>query len=103
MRKLKERFHRKHGIFRPVFSLILVLAMIMTMIPSIGGMATAYAASPTIRLYLDKPSTWNTPVVNVWATGATVNNHDAGNATISQWGDQENQSLHMRTAQNSIM
>lgn len=93
MRKLKERFHRKHGIFRPVFSLILVLAMIMTMIPSIGGMATAYAASPTIRLYLDKPSTWNTPVVNVWATGATVNNHDAGNATISQWGDQEKPKL----------
>ena len=93
MRKLKERFHRKHGIFRQVFSLILVLAMIMTMIPSIGGMATAYAASPTIRLYLDKPSTWNTPVVNVWATGATVNNHDAGNATISQWGDQEKPKL----------
>lgn len=89
MRKLKERFHRKHGIFRPVFSLILVLAMIMTMIPSIGGMATAYAdgASPTIRLYLDKPSTWNTPVVNVWAPGATVDNHGAGNANISQWGD----------------
>ena len=37
MRKLKERFHRKHGIFSQVFSLILVLAMIMTMIPSIGG------------------------------------------------------------------
>ena len=97
MRKLKERFHRKHGIFRPVFSLILVLAMIMTMIPSIGGMATAYAdgagAAPTIRLYLDKPSTWNTPVVNVWASGATVDNHGAGNATISQWGNQEKPKL----------
>lgn len=87
MRKLKERFHRKHGIFRPVFSLILVLAMIMTMIPSIGGMATAYAdgAIPTIRLYLDKPSTWSTPVVHVWGDSATVNNHGAGNATITQW------------------
>lgn len=97
MRKLKERFHRKHGIFRQVFSLILVLTMIMTMIPSIGGMATAYAdgtgAAPTIRLYLDKPSTWNTPVVNVWAPGATVDNHGAGNATISQWGDQEKPKL----------
>lgn len=90
MRKLKERFHRKHGIFRPVFSLILVLAMIMTMIPSIGGMATAYAdgATPTIRLYLDKPSTWNTPVFNIWPDGANVINNDAGNATISQWGGQ---------------
>lgn len=95
MRKLKERFHRKHGIFRPVFSLILVLAMIMTMIPSIGGMATAYAdgAIPTIRLYLDKPSTWNTPVFNIWPDGANVNNNGAGNATISQWGGKEKPKL----------
>ena len=73
--------------------MVLALAMIMTMIPAIGDATTAYAASPTIRLYLDKPSTWNTPVVNVWAAGATVNNHDAGNATISQWGNQEKPKL----------
>ena len=87
MRKVKEHFHKKQGIFRRVFSLILVLAMIMTMIPSIGGMATAYAdgAIPTIRLYLDKPSTWSTPVVHVWGDSATVNNHGAGNAAITQW------------------
>lgn len=93
MRKLKERFHRKHGIVSCIFSMVLALAMIMTMIPAIGGATTAYAASPTIRLYLDKPSTWNTPVVHVWAAGATVNNHDAGNATISQWGNQEKPKL----------
>lgn len=93
MRKLKERFHRKHGVVSRIFSMVLALAMIMTMAPAIGGATTAYAASPTIRLYLDKPSTWNTPVVNVWAAGATVDNHDAGNATISQWGDQEKPKL----------
>ena len=93
MRKLKERFHRKHGVVSRIFSMVLALAMIMTMAPAIGGATTAYAASPTIRLYLDKPSTWNTPVVNVWAAGATVNNHDAGNATISQWGNQEKPKL----------
>lgn len=93
MRKLKERFHRKHGVVSRIFSMVLALAMIVTMVPAIGGATTAYAASPTIRLYLDKPSTWNTPVVNVWASGATVNNHDAGNATISQWGDQEKPKL----------
>ena len=93
MGKLKERFHRKHGIVSRIFSMVLALAMIMTMVPAIGGATTAYAASPTIRLYLDKPSTWNTPVVHVWATGATVNNHDAGNATISQWGNQEKPKL----------
>lgn len=93
MRKLKERFHRKHGIVSRIFSMVLALAMIVTMVPAIGGATTAYAASPTIRLYLDKPSTWNTPVVNVWAAGATVDNHNAGNATISQWGDQEKPKL----------
>lgn len=93
MRKLKERFHRKHGVVSRIFSMVLALAMIVTMAPVIGGATTAYAASPTIRLYLDKPSTWNTPVVNVWAAGATVDNHDAGNATISQWGDQEKPKL----------
>lgn len=93
MGKLKERFHRKHGIVSRIFSMVLALAMIMTMVPAIGDATTAYAASPTIRLYLDKPSTWNTPVVHVWAAGATVNNHDAGNATISQWGNQEKPKL----------
>lgn len=87
MRKLKERFHWKHGVVSRIFSMVLALAMIVTMAPVIGGATTAYAASPTIRLYLDKPSTWNTPVVNVWAAGATVDNHNAGNANISQWGD----------------
>ena len=85
MGKLKERFHRKNGIVSRIFSMVLALAMIMTMIPAIGDATTAYAASPTIRLYLDKPSTWT--------AGATVNNHDAGNATISQWGNQEKPKL----------
>ena len=103
MGKLKERFHRKNGIVSRIFSMVLALAMIMTMIPAIGGATTAYAASPTIRLYLDKPSTWNTPVVHVWAAGAAVDNHGAGNATISQWGIRKNQSLHLRKAPGSIM
>ena len=93
MRKLKERFHRKHGIVSCIFSMVLALAMIVTMVPAIGGATTAYAASPTIRLYLDKPSTWSNPVVNVWAPGATVDNHGAGNATITQWSNQEKPKL----------
>lgn len=93
MGKLKERFHRKNGIVSRIFSMVLALAMIMTMVPAIGGATTAYAASPTIRLYLDKPSTWNTPVVHVWAAGAAVDNHGAGNATITQWSNQEKPKL----------
>lgn len=93
MRKLKEHFHRKHGIVSRIFSMVLALAMIVTMVPAIGGATTAYAASPKIRLYLDKPSTWSNPVVNVWAPGATVDNHGAGNATITQWSNQEKPKL----------
>lgn len=103
MRKLKERFHRKHGIVSRIFSMVLALAMIVTMVPAIGGATTAYAASPTIRLYLDKPSTWNTPVVNVWAAGATVDNQGAGNAPFHNGGIRKNQSLHMRKVLDSIM
>ena len=98
-----------------LLSLFLALIMVVTMFQMQGmeqvfaaeneneGATTAYAASPTIRLYLEKPSTWNTPVVNVWAPGATVNNHGAGNAAISQWGIRKNQSLHMRKVLDSIM
>ena len=32
MRKLKERFHRKHGIVSRIFSMVLALAMIVTMV-----------------------------------------------------------------------
>ena len=34
MRKLKERFHRKHGIVSRIFSMVLALAMIVTMVPA---------------------------------------------------------------------
>ena len=101
MGKLKERFHRKNGIVSRIFSMVLALAMIMTMIPAIGDATTAYAASPTIRLYLDKPSTWNTPVVNVWAAGATVNNQEM--PQFHNGGIRKNQSLHMRKVLDSIM
>lgn len=69
MRKLKERFHRKHGIFRPVFSLILVLAMIMTMIPSIGGNLVKAASTPmNVTIHFMEPSTWGwtQPAVQFW-------------------------------------
>lgn len=61
MRKVKEHFHKKHGIFHRVFSLILVLAMIMTMIPSIGGMVTAYAddGKVSITLHFKNYGNWN--------------------------------------------
>lgn len=75
MRKLKERFHRKHGIFRPVFSLILVLAMIMTMIPSIGGNLVKAASTPmNVTIHFMKPSNWNwaEPAIQFWGNSDGV-------------------------------
>ena len=70
MRKVKEHFHKKQGIFRRVFSLILVLAMIMTMIPSIGGNLNVKAASTpmNVTIHFMEPSTWGwkQPAVQFW-------------------------------------
>ena len=52
MRKLKERFHRKHGIVSRIFSMVLALAMIVTMVPAIGGATTAYAGDNDVTITL---------------------------------------------------
>lgn len=95
MRKLKERFHRKHGIFRPVFSLILVLAMIMTMIPSIGGNLVKAASTPmNVTIHFMEPSTWGwtQPAVQFWDHKTIEVSDDAngGKSTeIPNWGGQK--------------
>lgn len=92
MRKLKERFHRKHGIFRQVFSLILVLAMIMTMIPSIGGNLVKAASTPmNVTIHFMKPSNWNwtQPAVQFWGYNSIDVSADAnhGESTeVPNWG-----------------
>lgn len=92
MRKLKERFHRKHGIFRPVFSLILVLAMIMTMIPSIGGNLVKAASTPmNVTIHFMKPSNWNwtEPAVQFWGYKSIEVSNDANGGVskeIPGWG-----------------
>lgn len=92
MRKLKERFHRKHGIFRSVFSLILVLAMIMTMIPSIGGNLVKAASTPmNVTIHFMKPSNWNwtEPAVQFWGYNSIEVSNDANGGEskeIPGWG-----------------
>lgn len=92
MRKLKEHFHRKHGIFRSVFSLILVLAMIMTMIPSIGGNLVKAASTPmNVTIHFMKPSNWNwtEPAVQFWGYNSIEVSNDANGGEskeIPNWG-----------------
>lgn len=95
MRKVKEHFHKKHGIFRRVFSLILVLAMIMTMIPSIGGNLNVKAASTpmNVTIHFMEPSTWGwkQPAVQFWGNSKDLlyvsNDANGGESKeIPTWG-----------------
>lgn len=95
MRKVKEHFHKKHGIFRRVFSLILALAMIMTMIPSIGGNLNVKAASTpmNVTIHFMQPSAWGweQPAVQFWGNSKDLlyvsNDANNGESTeISGWG-----------------
>lgn len=92
MRKLKERFHREHGIVSRVFSLILVLAMIMTMIPSIGGNLVKAASTPmNVTIHFMKPSNWNwtEPAVQFWGYNSIEVSNDANGGEskeIPGWG-----------------
>lgn len=107
MRKLKERFHRKHGIFRSVFSLILVLAMIMTMIPSIGGNLVKAASTPmNVTIHFMEPSTcgWTQPAVQFWDHKTIEVSDDAngGKSTeIPNWGGAEGYFFSKGTATNT--
>lgn len=91
MRKLKERFHREHGIVSRVFSLILVLAMIMTMIPSIGGNLVKAASTPmNVTIHFMKPSNWNwtQPAVQFWTYNSIEVSNDANHGEskeVSGW------------------
>lgn len=84
MRKLKERFHRKHGIVSRIFSMVLALAMIMTMIPSIGGMATAYAddGKVSITLHFKNYGNWNEVATKATETESwtSISGHEKYNA-----------------------
>lgn len=94
MERKRKRFQGKHGIMGRLCSLALVFVMLFTMVSSLpGGQMTAQAATPTVRLYLEKPDNWTTPVINMFDSSATVNNDGQGNGTIVQWGNQEKPKL----------
>ena len=93
MRKLKKRFHRKHGIVSRIFSMVLALAMIVTMVPAIGSsMVTKAASNPmNVTIHFMKPSTWDwtQPAVQFWGYNSIEVSNDAnsGESTeIPGWG-----------------
>ena len=107
MRKLKERFHRKHGIVSRIFSMVLVLAMIMTMIPSIGGNLVKAASTPmNVTIHFMEPSNWGwtQPAVQFWDYNSIEVSNDAngGKSTeIPNWGGAEGYFFSKGTATNT--
>lgn len=107
MRKLKERFHREHSIVSRVFSLILVLAMIMTMIPSIGGNLVKAASTPmNVTIHFMKPSNWNwtQPAVQFWDYNSIKVSKDANNGESTEipgWGGAKGYFFSEGTATNT--
>lgn len=96
MEGLQKRFQRKHGIVSRIFSFVLVFAMLLTMVSGLlpnGAVEAEASTPPTIRLYLEKPDGWTTPVINMFDSSATVTNNGQGNAAISAWGNQEKPKL----------
>ena len=68
MRKLTKSFQKRQSIASRVLCFLLVLAMVVTMVPALGGgNSTVQAAeNPTVRLYFEKPDDWNIPAFNYW-------------------------------------
>ena len=68
MRKLMKSFQKRQSIASRVLCFLLVLAMVVTMVPALGGgNSTVQAAeNPTVRLYFEKPDDWNIPAFNYW-------------------------------------
>lgn len=107
MRKLKERFHRKHGIVSRIFSVVLVLAMILTMIPAIGGNLVKAASTPmNVTIHFMEPSNWGwkQPAVQFWDHNSIEVSNDAngGKSTeIPGWGGVKGYFFSKGTATNT--
>lgn len=96
MRKLTKSFQKRQSIASRVLCFLLVLAMVVTMVPALGGGNSMVQAAekeniPTIRMYFEKPDGWTTPVINSWGDSVKITNGDIGNATV--WGNQEKPKL----------
>lgn len=85
MRKLTKSFQKRQSIVSRVLCFLLVLAMVVTMVPALGGgNSTVQAAeNPVVRLYFEKPDDWNIPAFNYWnESDVEVDNRGAGEVEV---------------------
>ena len=89
MRKLTKSFQKRQSIASRVLCFLLVLAMVVTMVPALGGGSSTVQAAenPVVRLYFEKPDDWNIPAFNYWnESDVEVDNGDAGKVEV--WTNQ---------------
>lgn len=89
MGKLLRSFQKRQSIASRIRCFLLALAMVVTMVPALGGgNSTVQAAeNPVVKLYFEKPDDWNIPAFNYWnESDVKVDNGDAG--TVEVWTNQ---------------
>ncbi|MGN0141533.1 MAG: alpha-amylase family glycosyl hydrolase [Roseburia sp.] len=91
MRKLTDGFQRKHGIVRRILSMVLALAMVLTMGQALpGALLTVKAAEPvnvTVHVKIPSDWGWTTPAIQYWGGSSTeVTGHQGDAQQISGWG-----------------
>ena len=89
MRKLTKSFQKRQSIASRVLCFLLVLAMVVTMVPALGGGSSTVQAAENsvVRLYFEKPDDWNIPAFNYWnESDVEVDNGNAGKVEV--WTNQ---------------
>lgn len=95
MRKLTKSFQKRQSIASRVLCFLLVLAMVVTMVPALGGgNSTVQAAEKeknlTIHFMMPSNWGWTTPAIQFWGGTATVtgntNTESVDGTEIPGWG-----------------
>lgn len=95
MRKLTKSFQKRQSIASRVLCFLLVLAMVVTMVPALGGGNSTVQAAETeknLTIHFMMPSNWGwtTPAIQFWGGTATVtgntNTESPDGTEIPEWG-----------------
>ena len=69
MERLRNVFQRKHGIAKKIFSFVLAVAMVITLVPISGGTVKAADDAMNVNIHVKIPSEnfgWTTPAIQYW-------------------------------------
>ena len=95
MRKLMKSFQKRQSIASRVLCFLLVLAMVVTMVPALGGGNSTVQAAETeknLTIHFMMPSNWGweTPAVQFWggtyAVSGNTNTDSTEGTEIPDWG-----------------